>query len=94
MSSEIDSWGAHDTPRQHLPDWCGRLFRKHELAASQDVHFVSASWDQMLEVWDLKTDVNVATFSCDTAHCCAFADEHMIVADDALERVHILSSEL
>jgi len=48
----------------------------------------------MLEVWDLKTDVNVATFSCDTAHCCAFADEHMIVADDALERVHILSSEL
>jgi WD40 repeat protein len=55
---------------------------------------VSASWDNTLKVWDLNTGLLVATFYCDgSAHCCAFADAHRIVAGDGGGRVYFLALE-
>jgi WD40 repeat protein len=55
---------------------------------------VSASRDNTLKVWDLKTGAVVATFTCDgEAACCAFAGPRLIVAGDASGRVHFLSIE-
>jgi len=55
---------------------------------------VSASEDKTLKVWDLDSGLLIATFHCEAiALCCAFADEHRIVAGDAGGRVYILSLE-
>jgi len=55
---------------------------------------VSASEDKTLKVWELDTGRCIATFHCDgPAFCCAFADDHRIVAGDAGGRVYILSLE-
>src|ERR1035437_2630122 len=44
---------------------------------------VSASRDHTLKVWDLDTGLVIATFHCDgSAQCCAFVDDHRIVAGD------------
>jgi len=45
---------------------------------------VSASKDNTLKVWDLKTGRIIATFHCDaTAHCCASATPNVVVAEAA-----------
>jgi hypothetical protein len=55
---------------------------------------VSTSGDQTLKVWDLETDMLIATFTCDGAvNCCAFASNQTIVAGDAGGRVHFLALE-
>jgi len=55
---------------------------------------VSASWDKTLKLWDLATGLPIATFHCDaSARCCAFADDHRIVAGDAGGRVYFLVLE-
>jgi hypothetical protein len=47
-----------------------------------------------LKVWDLSNAQLVATFHCDArANCCAFADEHRIIAGDAGGRVYFLVLE-
>jgi WD40 repeat protein len=52
---------------------------------------VSASEDKTLRVWDLEAGAAVATFTCDaSAHCCAFAGVHNMVAGDSAGRVHFL----
>src|SRR5580658_3935580 len=55
---------------------------------------VSASFDKALKVWDLDGGQCIATFHCDApARCCAFADNHRIVAGDDAGRIYILSLE-
>jgi len=55
---------------------------------------VSASRDNTLKVWDLDTYVLLVTFHCDApANCCAFADNHRIVAGDEGGHVYSLSLE-
>jgi WD40 repeat protein len=55
---------------------------------------VSASWDKTLKVWELDTGLPVATFHCDaSARCCAFVDDHRIVAGDEGGRVYFLALE-
>jgi WD40 repeat protein len=52
---------------------------------------VSASIDNTLKVWDLKTGATVATFTCDApAECCAFDGARSIVTGDRVGRVHFL----
>jgi WD40 repeat protein len=58
---------------------------------------VSASVDKTLKVWDLETGLPLTAFHCDAgAMCCACADApraaggQMVVAGDALGRVHFL----
>jgi WD40 repeat protein len=67
----------------------------HGVAVTPDGRRVaSASQDQTLKVWDLDTGLLIATFHCDApANCCAFADNHRIVAGDQGGRVYILSLE-
>jgi len=53
---------------------------------------MSASHDQLLKVWDLKTGKLIATFTCDAATmCCSFAGDRKIVPGDASDRVHFLA---
>jgi len=55
---------------------------------------VSASADNTLRVWDLEAGMPIAAFDCDgSGRCCAFVDEHRIVAGDAGGRVYFLSLE-
>ena len=55
---------------------------------------VSASWDHTLRVWELAIGLLIATFHCDApALCCAFADDHRIVAGDEGGRVYFLVLE-
>jgi WD40 repeat protein len=56
---------------------------------------VSASRDFTVKLWDLETGKVLATFTCDAAaNCCAFSDAlNLIVAGDALGRVHFLRLE-
>ena len=52
---------------------------------------VSASWDNTLKLWDLKTGAVLDAFTCDaSAQSCAFTGEHSIVAGDEAGRVHFL----
>jgi WD40 repeat protein len=53
---------------------------------------VSASSDKTLKIWDLESGAVIATFHCDGAvACCAFIDQHRIVAGDAGGRVYMLA---
>jgi WD40 repeat protein len=52
---------------------------------------VSASRDNTLKVWDVESGACIATFHCDgVAPCCAFVDEHRILAGDEGGHVHLL----
>ena len=47
-----------------------------------------------LKVWNLDTGLLITAFHCDApALCCAFVDEHRIVAGDQGGRVYFLSLE-
>ncbi len=53
---------------------------------------VSTSLDKTLKVWDLASGAAIATFHCDAAaECCAFVDQHRIVAGDQGGRVYMLA---
>jgi WD40 repeat protein len=53
--------------------------------------FASCSNDKTLKVWNLESPSAIATFTCDAAvHCCAFLNEHEIMAGDGLGHVHFL----
>ena len=52
---------------------------------------LSASWDNTLKLWDIKTGAQVARFTCDAiATCCAVIDAHRLVGGDRLGRLHWL----
>jgi WD40 repeat protein len=54
----------------------------------------SASWDRTLKVWDMSTGLLTATFHCEALPpCCAFTDNHRIVAGDEGGRVYFLMLE-
>ncbi len=56
---------------------------------------VSASDDRTLKLWDLESGATIATFTCDAAvRCCAFTDDHTILAGDAAGRLHFLRLEI
>jgi WD40 repeat protein len=63
------------------------------LAISQDGRWlVSAAGNWTITVWDLDIGSPVASFTADSAaQCCAFASPTMIVAGDAMGKVHLLS---
>ena len=73
----------------------------HGVAVTADgKRAVSASRDHTLKVWDLETGLPLPTFHCDAyPTCCAFADapqsadEQMVIAGDALGRLHFLLIE-
>jgi WD40 repeat protein len=72
----------------------GHAHRVSGVALSADGRLaVSASWDQTLKVWDVESGGLITTFTCDAlADCSAFSnDRRLIVAGDALGRVHFLS---
>jgi WD40 repeat protein len=55
---------------------------------------ISASYDKTVKVWDMESGVALATFSCDSAACCcAFMDDHDVIAGDAGGGVHFLRLE-
>ncbi|MBL8177330.1 MAG: hypothetical protein JNK48_21825, partial [Bryobacterales bacterium] len=52
---------------------------------------LSASEDKTLRVWELATGRTVATFCCEAAaYCCAWIDEHRMIAGDRGGRVYFL----
>jgi hypothetical protein len=52
------------------------------------------SMDKTLRVWDLKSSLALATFTCGAAlHCCTFANAHKILAGDAGGQLHFLLLE-
>jgi WD40 repeat protein len=70
----------------------GHAARVVDVAVSPDGgRAISASKDWTVKVWDLERGAPTATFTCDgPALCCAFADDHKLLAGDELGHVHFL----
>ena len=56
---------------------------------------ISGSWDNTLMIWDMATARSLVSFHCDApVLACGFASNGIVVAGDALGRIHFLALEL